>query len=345
MRCDEQEGGSIGEGVTGFEFNLVGGSITTQWTAVDGDGTLKTVSGTSTDSLPITNILFDDTSAGVTIKTTKITGTQIDNALSSTREVYFTQPTLIISVKPDFQFKFPAAFIDDVQRNVQVSLSSSIGNVKVFNQVLDPPSPSSQVVSLSLLKTFPDPLKDNSADARLEIRVQLPDYKTGEGSPTYSISRPGTSSDSLIEVARDVPITASKDITGGKEFFTTRAQLNPDTNTGLLQAGQWAVDVSHPSRTGVDGKFFTVFSDSQPTTTTQTKPDPNDPNSQEPSQEPEDNGNGNGEPFNFLSIGDFIECLQGAEECPGGLNDSKFVPLYGIIAVIILLSVVSGRRG
>jgi hypothetical protein len=349
MRCDQREGGSIGEGVTGFEFNLVGGTITTQWTAIDGDGTLKSVTETSLDTLPVTNILFDDTSSGVTIKTTKITGTQIDNALSSTREVYFTKPTLIITVKPDFQFKFPAAFIDDIQRNVEVSLSSSIGNVKVFNQVQDPPSPTSEIVKLSVLKTSPEPLKDNSADAKLEIRVQLPEFKEGEGSPTFSVSRPSTSSDVLIEVARDVPLTANKDITGGKEFFTTRFELNPDTSTdvgqkGLLQAGQWAVDVAHPSRTGVDGQFFTVFSDSQPTTKTVTKPVPT--NGEDPQKV-------NGDPppdddmmFNFLSIGDFIECLtEGAELCPGGLNDSKFVPLYGIIVVIVLLSVVSGRRG
>ncbi len=364
MRCDQREGGAIGEGVTGFEFNLIGGSITTQWTAIDGDGTLKSVTGLSTSSLldvnrlgtqPV-NILFDDTSSGIIIKTTKITGNQIDNALSSTREVYFTKPTLFITVKPDFQFKFPAAFIDDVQRNVEVSLSSSIGNVKIFNQVQDPPKPSSQIVLLSVLKTSPEPLKDNSADAKLEIRVQLPEYKTGEGSPTFSVSRPTFTglSDTLIEVARDVPLTANKDITGGKEFFTTRFELNPDTTTavgqkGLLQAGQWAVDVEHPSRTGTDGQFFTVFSDSQPKTETETKPVTT--NGENGDDRQKLNGNGeNGEDdgmmFNFLNIGDFIECLTNAEEgCPSGLDDSKFLPLYGIIAVVVVLSVVSGRRG
>jgi len=111
----------------------------------------------------------------------------------------------------------------------------------------------------------------------------------------------------------------------------------------LLQAGQWAVDVSHPSRTGVDGQFFTVFSDSQPTTKTETKPVPT--NGQDPQKV-------NGDPpdddmvFNFLNIGDFIDCITNAEgKCPDGLDDSKFLPLFGIIAVVVLLSVVSGRRG
>ena len=349
MRCQEREGAFGGTSPT---FDLIGGTLTTQWTAVDGDGSVKQITPLVTTTLPSGNILFDPSSAGLLLASFRLTGDEIDSKLTSTREVYTTSPKVSISVKPDFNFKLPILFIDDTSRDVSVNLESSIGIVKVFNSVLDPPTPSNQNVVLKVLNTNPDPLKDTDAGARLEIRVQLPGFETGEPSPTFSVARPTASASTLIDVARNIPLTANKDVGGGTiEFFTTNYILNPDPSTkvgqdGLLQAGQWFVEVESGSRIGSDSGTFTVFSDSQP--------DPNKKETeagttggttqqqQQQQQQQEEEEEERGIP-NILNFADLLDCFERTDTgtC---LNDSKFIPIYGILVVIILLAVVTGRR-
>lgn len=380
MKCYPREG-ALGGGITvnDIKFTLTGGTITTQWIAKDGDGTTKSITSLTTKTLPTGNVLVanpDIAGSGLILQTTKITGTMIDNALTSNLESYFTAPQLIVTVKPDFKFEIPKVFISSESKDVTVSFNSGFGNVKVFNPILDPPKPTSEIVKLSTLKTFPDPLQDNSASPHLEIRIQLPQWTSAEGSPRYTISRPGASADTFIEVQKNIPITGKTLVdatTNTYEFFARSVALVPDPSTpegqqGKLRAGQWRVEVSHIGRTGTDASYFTVFaSDTQGGGTGEEPivcPDGTYPPDFSPytiqdcikeidqtpceteceTPTPEDNGISS-----LFPITEFIACLKNIKTDIGCLDDvSKFLPIYaviGIVGILAIASAASSKRG
>jgi hypothetical protein len=354
MRCDPRAGAFGSISPDDISFTLTGGTIVYQWTSIDGDGSTKQITSVMSNTLPTGNILFDPNSSGVKLVSTTITGAQIDNALKSTREVYFTAPKLIVTVKPDFKFSIPAVFLETESKDVTVVLNSNVPTVKIFNQILDAPTPQSQIVKLvQPITTIPENLYDNSEVASIRVRIQLPNWNEAEGSPTFTLSRPSTTGN-FVEVNRDIPVTGKKIIdssTNTYEFFITSFRLQFDPNTpegqqGLLKSGQWLVEANHPFRTGQDTGLFNVYNTFvQPEPQTKTKEggtaaegDSQIPREQESKPPSEDNG-----VSGFLNIGDFIGCFQ-STDAGSCLNDQKFYVIYGIFGIIILLSVVTGRR-
>ena len=371
MKCYPREG-ALGSGLTvnDIKFTLTGGTITTQWISKDGDGTTKSITSASTKTLPTGSVLVANPNiagSGIILKTEKITGTMIDNTLTSNLESYFTDPSLIVTVKPDFKFEIPKVFISSESKDVTVSLNSGFGKVKVLNPILDPPKPTSEIVKLSTLKTFPDPLQDDSPNPHLEIRIDLPQWTSAEGSPRYTISRPGTSADTFIEVQKNILITGKQLVdptTNTYEFFARDVDLvidpsTPEGQKGKLRAGQWIVEVSHAGRSGTDASYFTVFaSDTQGGETVNepvicpdgTYPPDFSPYTvqdcikevdQTPCEEdceeskPEDNGISS-----WFPITEFIACLKNDDK--SCLNDvSKFALIYGLIGIVGILAIAS----
>jgi len=76
------------------DFTLSGGTIASQWVALDSNNIQKTVTSLKTAQLPTNvDILLGESSSGVLIQKTTVTGKQIDDALTSSSEIYFTKPT------------------------------------------------------------------------------------------------------------------------------------------------------------------------------------------------------------------------------------------------------------
>lgn len=385
MRCDPPDPRLQSESqlraISNLEFTLTGGTITSQWVALDSNNIQKTVTSLKTAQLPTNvDILLGESSSGVLIQKTTVTGKQIDDALTSSTEIYFTKPTLVITLKPDFLFGLniidctPAgvcstftAFITE-SKDVLVVFNSGIGNVKIFNQVLDLPTPNSQTVDLLDIIPSVSPLKDDTDIPAIEIRISLEQWQEAEGSPRFTISRPSTTSHTII-VQEDVPLTGKTLVdssTNTYEFFTKSFLLRIDGTTdagreGKIVAGQWLVEASHPARSGTDATFFTVLkSATQGGGTTEEQQGceegfippkftpfnssdciKKDPQTPDP---PSDDGVAGA--FNFLSIGDFIDCITGKDNVPATdcLNDQKFYPIFAIFGIIILLGVLTGRR-
>jgi len=374
MRCDK-----VPEGFQNIsaeiDFTLTGGTVTTQWVAQDSNNRLKTVTSLATAQLPSSvDILLGESSSGVLIAKTTVTGKQIDDALTSSTEIYFTKPTLVITLKPDFNFKIGTPFFINEQSNdVVVVFNSGIGNVKIFNEVLDLPTPSSEKVDLLDIIPNASPLKDSAETPAIEIRISLEQWQEAEGSPRFTISRPSTVLNQKVVVQQDVPLTGRTLVdssTNTYEFFTKSFLLRPDPNTpegqqGKLVAGQWLVEASHPARSGTDATFFSVVkTETQgggetpepqgceqgfipPTFTPFNSSDciKKDPQTPDP---PEDDVVAGA--FNFLEIGEFIKCFEGGpsksqDEFLACFNDQKFIPIFAILGIIILLGILSGRRG
>lgn len=376
MRCDSTfDGQPLGipsELLDIVDFTLTGGTVTTQWVALDSNNRLKTVTSLSTAQLPTNvDILLGESSSGVLIAKSTVTGKQIDDALTSSTEIYFTKPTLVITLKPDFNFKIGSPFfINDQSNDVVVVFNSGIGNVKIFNQVLDLPTPSSEKVDLLDIIPSVSPLKDDTDVPSIEIRISLEQWQEAEGSPRFTISRPSSVSTQTIVVQEDVPLTGRKLVdssTNTYEFFTKSFLLRPDPNTpegqdGKLVAGNWLVEASHPARSGTDATFFSVVkTETQGGGTTKEQQGceegfippkftpfnssdciKKDPQTPDP---PSDDGVAGA--FNFLALGDFIDCITGKNNIPATecINDQKFFPIFAILGIIILLGVLTGRRG
>ena len=383
IRCDpgSVSGFTFGEVSGGLisDYVLTGGTISYFWMADDEDNTERIVTTTAMGNIqPSNNVLQTPQGGGITLASPSVTATQIDNALTSNKEVYFTSAKLVVTAKPEFRFTLgcdavpPINFACAVDQTefATVSLNAGIGTVKVFNQVIDPPKPTSEIVKITKIATEIGNeeqalFSDSEGNIDLTITILLPKWTTAEGVPTIDIFRPTTTG--ATAVSTNFPITAKRNLESGcnptssscdHEFFDTNIQL-PNNPT----AGNWIVIANHAGRTGEDTATFTVLQRGN-----QGEDDPiviecdvqQDPKcesvEQQKSQEPrgDDNGDDNGGAFNFLGIGDLVDCFQGvaksgAFEGDVGLddldlscfNDEKFYVIYGIFAVIILISILS----
>jgi len=326
-------------------YRMTGGQVTYQWIVVDKgadlgsrtDDTEKDVTQPKTIAIkPSNNIIQTSSGSGVTIATPKISGSEIDNALTSTLEVYFTNVLLVITAKPEFHHD-----LTGFDETAIVSLTAGVGNIKVFNQIVDPPSPTSQEVIISKVEVN-DGIKlfSDSTNIDLEVRIRLPQCPDGAcGSPKIDLFRPTTSS--VGQILKSVPITAKKLVeasTNTYEFFDTNIEIpnNP-------KAGNWIVKASHNVRTGTDLVQFTVFErDNQGGGNGGNGDGGNGGNG---GQDPRDNGDDPEGMTDFLAFKQFIECLKVLNtQGTTCLNVSEFFPIYGIVAIIILLAVVGGRR-
>ena len=371
IRCDPGN-------TSGFEFGvesgglisdyvLTGGTVDYHWEIEQEGGTaVKRFNISRATIQPADNVLQTSTGGGIILARPTILASTIDNNLESTKEVYFTSGKLVVTARPEFKFtlgcdardepRSPSFFQCAVSQNefATVNLDAGFGTIKVINQIVDPPKPTSEAVNLVKLQTscteggqtvttcFSD---SNVVD--LEIRVQLPQWTSAEGSPTFSLFKPGQQS----PIANDVLLTARKlidDSTNTYEFFITRLDV-PKSSDGKIEAGNWAVQVGHPGRSGEDIKGFTISARNNQAdpndTVTENKDDP-DSSTNRQQVNGDDPEKKDGETFNFLAIGDLVKCFEGisnpdAFDC---LNDEKFIPIFGIIAIVVLLSVVSGRR-
>ncbi len=333
-------------------YTLTGGTLQYYWTAVDEGTDLKNFDDTTIRignivNVPIQssdNVLQDSGGGGITIASPKISGTEIDNALSSPLEVYFSNVGLVITAKPEFNFKLftfegtQKIFVVDQKETAIVSLNAGVGNIKVFNQVVDAPTPTSQLVKLQSVVVDPSPLFDDSTNIDLEVRIRLAQCPDGAcGSPRVDVFQPTSSGANIL---KSVPITAKKLVdasTDTYEFFDTNIEIpnNP-------RAGNWIIIAKHDVRTGTDTGQFTVLEKG-----TQEEEPPviecvGDDCPKEEEEEEEENGGMS----DFLSIGKFIDCLEDFSKTQktSCLNDSAFFLIYGIIAIVVLLSVVGGRR-
>jgi len=392
IRCDpgSVSGFTFGEVSGGLisEYVLTGGTVQYFWVVDDEDNTERIVTSKVTRNISANdNVLQTPQGGGITLASPSVTGTQIDNALTSNKEVYFTSAKLVVTANPIFRFTLgcdavpPVNFACAVDQTefATVSLNAGIGTVKIFNQVIDPPKPTSEIVKITKIATeignVEQPLfSDSTGNLDLVIRIQLPAWTAAEGVPQIDIFKPLknqatiTSGSTVDVVSQNFAITAKKNVQSGCNSTTDSCTFEFfDTNIALPDnpiSGQWLVVAHHNGRTGEDLATFTVLQRGN-----QGAEDPiviecdvqQDPKcesveQQKKSQEPrgDDNGdNGNGL-TNFLSIGDLVDCFQGvaksgAFEGDVGLddldlscfNDSKFTVIYGIFAVIILISILS----
>jgi len=385
IRCDpgSVSGFTFGQISGGLISNylLTGGTVEYFWVVDDEDDTERIVTSKVTRQIPFSaSVLQDPNGGGVTIASPTVTGTQIDNALTSNREVYFTSAKLVVTAKPEFRFTLgcdavpPVNFACAVDQTefATVSLDAGIGTIKVFNQVIDPPKPTSEVVKIIEVTTEIGNVEqqlysDSTGNLDLTIRIQLPAWTSAEGVPLIDVFRPTTTGS--IAVLTNVPITLKTNVQSNCnpdndpctfEFSSKNIAL-PDNPT----AGNWVVLAHHNGRTGEDTNTFTILkrgnqAEDDPVVIecdVQQDPDCSSVEQQKKSQDPrgDDNGNGNGNggAFNFLSIGDLVDCFQklaktGAFEGASTddldlscFNDSKFYVIYGIFAVIILIGILS----
>jgi len=347
IRCDPIS--SAGTLLNNDNYRLTGGSIEYFWTAVEQDGTLRFVTSTIKKSIsPSSDIIQNDQGSGVTIASAKISGSTIDKALTSTQEVYFTD--VLLSVKATPEFRHDLLQIDEF---ATVNLIAGVGKLKIFNEVVDPPKPTSQIVNIVTVVTNPKDLTTDTTGAQIEVRIRLPQWDPAEGGPTFDILRPSTGG-KFVEERSNIPITAKTLVdssTNTYEFFITRVQL-PDN----MIAGSWAIHAEHQGRTGVDNELFTVVDPSNQKSGVTTRSDEKSLEEKCAQLEGEakvaclageggDPGEGGGA-FNFLSFNEFIACFSGSNQNAilGCLNDTKFYPIFGIFAIIILLSAVQSRR-
>lgn len=349
LRCDPVNTGNVVFDGTRNSYTLTGGSVQYYWVADDQDGTTRILTNTITVPIqPSDNVLQGAGGGGLTLASPKITGRQIDSKLTSNQEVYFTSGAVVISAQPEFLFRFDCSQTTcSVNQDEfgDVNFNAEFGPIKVFNQVVDPPKPTSEVVRIVKLETTPSPAYSDSDFVDLELFVQLPQWSAAEGVPRFTLLKPGPMD--YIVVATDVPITANRLVdsaTDTYEFFISRLDV-PQESDGSITTGNWAVEATHPGRTGEDTKGFVILARANQQDPDAKVTEGKDEQSTTNRQELEDNGDPEGM-ADFLSIGTFTKCIQEAFETGQSscLNNSAFFPIFGIIAIVVLLSVVSSRR-
>lgn len=356
IRCDP-----FGNAVTNDNYVLTGGTVEYFWTAKDQDDTVRIVTQKITQNIsPSSLVLQDPNGPGVTIAKPKVTGKAIDQALTSTNEVYFTSAALVITAMPQFHFtlKSGSTVVLEQDEFATVNLHSGVGTIKIFNEQLDLPVPTSNVVKLKSIsfESSNDEvivLDNTMTNIDIDVRIELPNCNNGLcGSPRIDLFRPSTSGDFFIHQG-NIPITAKKLIdenTQTYEFFDTNISL-PDEP----KAGTWAIKAYHTARTGEDTKTFFVAdkksqSDPEKTGRSDDKPKTN-PCDQLTGQAKEDCEEGrsgdddeqDGGAFNFLNFGEFVACFSEANQF-SCLNDGKFLPIYVIFGLIIAISILAPRK-
>lgn len=351
----------------GNSYTLTGGSLQYYWTAKDEDNTVRIVTPTVTVPIsPSDNILQDSSGPGVILAKPTVTGKQIDDKLTSTKETYFTSATLVVLAKPQFQFKVgcvpdPNDCAINQKEFATVNLNAGIGTIKVFNEIVDPAKSTSQTVDLVRTLTTPSVLFTDSKNINLEVRIQLEQWEENQGVPVIDVFKPSQGANAVI-VFKDKPITAKKLIdatTKTYEFFDTNIAI-PDNPT----VGTWIIKAKHSTRTGEDhGSFVVLQQENQgggggggggdgicpqgtrePFFTPFTVQDcipivdqtPCETNCG-PSQE--DKGISGSFP-----VIEFIACLKDARSDVGCLQDPSFTLIWAIIAVIVIIGIASAAQ-
>jgi len=276
-----------------------------------------------------------------------VTGQQIDDKLTSTKQTYFTSAALVVLAKPEFQFKVgcvpnPNDCALNQKEFATVNLNAGIGTIKVFNVLLDPAKPTSEKVDLVKLATVPSQLFTDSKNINLEVRVQLPQWKEDQGLPLVDIFKPalpGTNAEgnpivtTFGAVLKDRPLNIKKLIdpaTNTYEFSDTNIAI-PDNPS----VGTWIVKAKHNARSGEDiGTFVVSQQENQEKETPQDNPQSNPQDN--PQEQPQDNGLSS-----LVPLTDFLACLKGAKSDVGCLSNTSFYLIWAIIGIIVIVALAS----
>ena len=211
--------------VSDFDFRIVGAEITQVWKAQLPNGSTIHLS-TLTKTIDIgsgRNVLYDnkDTVSGVTVIGTSITGTAIDNKLTSTVADYSVKITIDTTAK----LIFKSTQSSNIPSVKTVVLHTS-KYVDVHNQSIDQPQPKSNEIRLFKITAGSPVFKSwNSADAvrtsyltfdiknygfttvPMKVEVVLPEWTSAEGKPTLII-RERTDTGAKIILNKQVMTTA-----------------------------------------------------------------------------------------------------------------------------------------
>ncbi len=213
-------------------FEMVGGKTTTSFYATQENGQEIFIKSITRSITTIPRNVID---TPLLIPTGTVTATEIDNKLTSTSESYTTRIRVVITA--DMNFK--ASATGSLTNTGKVSLQQTL-TVKVFNKIIDPPQPVSNVVDLtSVTGGVPasgtiDVSKQFSTIV-IKMKGKLPQWKESEGTPYVDIWTP----DRKL-FASNIHMTIKKLVsssTNTYEFTTNRAiGTNPEL-------GYWQVSM------------------------------------------------------------------------------------------------------
>ena len=151
-------------------------------------------------------------------------------------------------------------------RRAKISWTGSINQqLRIINEVINPPQPTDNRVLIASETISPDPMFDDSA-GRLTVRALLPEYQSAESFPRLTVKTP--TSDGSKVIASNI-IMSVKSGSGSTTQFANPTLVLPATSGGKLVVGAWQYTVDHATRTGSDSGSFQVVE-------RQTQPDPDD---------------------------------------------------------------------
>jgi len=259
LRCHEK--------VTGLtkDFTLTGGSLKTQWYVKDfssnpsiGSGAL--IGSPRTISLSAnSNVLQSSGGGGITLAFRNLEASAIDNVLTprTTDLNYLVKIEQLITANLEFKFVpcnnsgCTISGLPQVQTKTVVLVAQVGSGEKVFFRIVnenpEPPTPTSNVVSIASLNTIPNPMFDNNASPKFNIRIALPDRQTGENPPLIDVFKPNG-----FVFLSNLPIPTFSPLT--QQYVGTI-----DIRIGDLFAGNYIVKAHHSTRTGEDLKPFAVY--------------------------------------------------------------------------------------
>ena len=257
------------ESVGGYVKNLdlVGGTITTKfYVSVDGMNTKELK--TDYYEIPSTpkNVLYDSMNgiSGTTIRRTTVTGTAIDDALTSTVENYLADVKTVTS----YDLKFKSLTTGTLVQSATGSLSN-VYKVKVHNEILDPVTPQNKDIMISKVKfnteTFESaeagsinlPEYKSTGNTNLVIKVYavLPAWKSTEGVPSLTVTKEDTTGSKTIVYKS--PFTISPTIIDNASEFVQATSLPVNT---LSDANYlFKIESNQNVRGNVDNFVLTVI--------------------------------------------------------------------------------------
>jgi len=258
LRCDSTTYSSADQ------FVLKGGNINYIWSVENrGTGQLDNIGRPTSVSLsPSSNVLQPPSGGGIKLAGTTILASTIDSATVSSVPEYLVELRLIISGNLIFEQRIDPNVQDFDQQTKSFSLTSQIGSqvgefLRVSNEIVDPPPPTSNIVDITLTDTIPRPLFKSDLSPEVRICVNVPLYdSTKETRPRVDLFRP--SSDGSGTLTKFISNSVLQGVSSGETFCTTI-----DLSSSQLFVGNYKVVANMATRTGTDSSVFTVFADDQ----------------------------------------------------------------------------------
>lgn len=181
VRCD------LVDPLSGVTFQMVGGQVTTSFYATQENGQETFIKKVTRN---ITTIPRDIINRDSILPTGNVLADEIDAKLTSTDENYVTRIRVEITANMLFKGSETGTTSLSGQGVVRATLA-----VKVHNEILDPPQPTSNVVDLTSVTSLSsgtdtiDIAKEFST-ILIKVRGQLPQWSASEGVPNYDIFTP-----------------------------------------------------------------------------------------------------------------------------------------------------------